>query len=710
MARALVIDGQIFQTPAWHRGMGKYSLELLAALGNAKHEQWESIHVLLSKKITENSEIKTLLKEKLPDAHIEWLPLLPNNFRNPKIVEKNRKLVDTYLETKFSKNITIDFLVLSMMQKEIFPAFPSLPNANKYLLFYDLIPVMFYQTYLESSVQKAEYLPKIAELLKADAYFTISKTVANDLALYLGIDKSRIINIDGGPIDHSDQPRPISIPKPFILMPTGDDPRKNNRRGVLGFYEFNKLRGGKYNLVITSFFKDKEKQELSRLAQNLHFTGNVSGEELRYLYEECEALLFPSEYEGLGLPILEAVESQRPVACSNISVFQEMSDEAFHYFEPKSVLGIEQALSSAVASPEINEDLYQTILDKYKWTNTAARLIKATASPGSQAKGKVKPKLAVFGPDPTVGGQYGKLLQDLHAEIAQTYETTYFLSNKVDVAKQRANFLNFVAPVNKIADGFSFEKDQYAQTIYHVADTPACSEVLLTALAVPGILVLYDLKLDTVWQSLLDKKLISEQRYELETKINDKYAIDSTNLLTSLIHNQKHVVLFSEYQREVLMKYAKLIKSEVSIHLASMPLDNVVYPEAMPKKTLDIGEFYKGDLLSSNRRIITKTDAQRDEALSKMKTLIFDQGVTVYDVLAAMRFGIVCFVPEDSKFSELGDVVLKYKSVESARQDAQKLIQDEERYKAIVQKISAGISNYSGQKFMKQLQAIVEKG
>ena len=93
-----------------------------------------------------------------------------------------------------------------------------------------------------------------------------------------------------------------------------------------------------------------------------------------YLYQETSALLFPTEYEGLGMPILEALEKDKPVACSNISVFREMSEQAFVYFDPKNIdsiaVGLQQAIELEVSK---HHQEYQDILDRYSWGRSSRK-------------------------------------------------------------------------------------------------------------------------------------------------------------------------------------------------------------------------------------------------------------------------------------------------------------------------------------------------
>jgi glycosyltransferase involved in cell wall biosynthesis len=73
---------------------------------------------------------------------------------------------------------------------------------------------------------------------------------------------------------------------------------------------------------------------MTAYSDDIVFTGNVSEGTMKWLFDNCAFLVFPSEYEGLGLPVLEAIDSKKQIACSDISVFRELSATAFLFFDP----------------------------------------------------------------------------------------------------------------------------------------------------------------------------------------------------------------------------------------------------------------------------------------------------------------------------------------------------------------------------------------
>ena len=79
--------------------------------------------------------------------------------------------------------------------------------------------------------------------------------------------------------------------------------------------------------------------------------GYVSNEELARLYRSAEVFVFPSVYEGFGLPVLEAMACGTPVACSNAASLPEVGGDAVEYFDPHSVEDMTAAIERVLDSP-----------------------------------------------------------------------------------------------------------------------------------------------------------------------------------------------------------------------------------------------------------------------------------------------------------------------------------------------------------------------
>ncbi len=587
MGRRLIIDGQVFQTPAWDRGMGKYSIELLSALceQNRNSHYWDEIEIILSSRLEVKGQVADTLQERLPEIAVVRLALEPNDANNVPVANVNRKTIDAYLSKNESEG-GIDLLVLSLMQSEIAPAFSSLPYVRNVLLTYDLIPLMFHRVYLGDPQTRKGYTSKLAELLRANLYLTISKTVANDIALHLGISANRIYTIDGGAIRHAEEAKPLEVPRPFILMPTGNDIRKNNRRGVQGFELFNKKNGNKYTLVITSFFQDHEIAELKKLSKNIIFTGNISGEQLDYLYSQTAALLFPAEYEGLGMPILEALEKQRPVACSNISVFREMSKTAFAYFDPLSIQSIADSLERVTQDPKIDRQAYRNVLEHFTWEKTAKRMISALQAASKEANSSAdqddkRQEIAIYSPSPE-RSLVGKLVQHCHAELSRHCKPSYFMALPQPTEPlSRINYLPHITHVHNLARSAPQDLEKYAAHWFNIADQGDCAAVLMAALSVPGVLLLHDTTLHTLWEAAVQEGIIDKSRLEVERRLDETFGVEGASLLVTLIARHPTVVVHSESAAKLVAQIAKKVDRPTKVIVADLPVADLVFQDVL---------------------------------------------------------------------------------------------------------------------------------
>ncbi|MEQ1666262.1 MAG: glycosyltransferase, partial [Bdellovibrionales bacterium] len=402
--------------------------------------------------------------------------------------------------------------------------------------------------------------------------------MSDDNALYLGIDKSRLINIDGASIDRSgvSSKKPdLDISKKFILMPSGDELRKNNARAVRGFEQFNSTKDGQYQLVITSRFSDGSKEELNKYSDSILFTGNIPENELQWLFENSELVLFPSEYEGLGLPILEAMSVNKKIACSNIPVFREISNEALFFFDCKDTSSIAKTLSSVLLSEEWQDKAahYKKILSKYSWENTATKFVNGLKNyDQNQPKFKnefKKKKLAVLTPHPAGFSAIGKVVSESHASLAEIFDVDYYFDYGVFHREVRPDFLSYVAPCFEATQFNARRYTDYDAVVYHIGNSDYHLESIKNALYLPGIAVLHDTYLDGAFQGLLNTGYISEQRNELEKRLSNLSKNNTSSYLGSVLNNQLAVVTHSKYAAKAVKE---ILVDEVDVLVSELPV------------------------------------------------------------------------------------------------------------------------------------------
>lgn len=176
----------------------------------------------------------------------------------------------------------------------------------------------------------------------------------------------------------------LRVPTPYLLMVGDLQPRKNQTGLIAAFEQL--LRDQPqlpHHLVLTgqdNFFasRAKEAARQSPAANRIHFTGFVPDAELPYLYAGCDLFVFPSLYEGFGMPILEAMASGRAVACSNTTATVEVADGAAIVFDPTSTAQMVRAMRDVLIDGELRarmERLGVKRAAQFQWRDTAAKTL-----------------------------------------------------------------------------------------------------------------------------------------------------------------------------------------------------------------------------------------------------------------------------------------------------------------------------------------------
>ena len=175
----------------------------------------------------------------------------------------------------------------------------------------------------------------------------------------------------------------FSIHDRYFLFVGTIEPRKNLKRVIEAFtiFQENIKSSARYQLVVVGQ-KDFGKGKLFKsIAHDLRtkiddiiFAGYVRQEELNQLYCGAEALVYPSLYEGFGIPILEAMASGVPVITAKKTSMPEVAGEAALYVDPYDSQSIANGMLELHDQPELRERLAQNSaiqIKKFSWQKTA---------------------------------------------------------------------------------------------------------------------------------------------------------------------------------------------------------------------------------------------------------------------------------------------------------------------------------------------------
>ena len=190
---------------------------------------------------------------------------------------------------------------------------------------------------------------------KSDMILTVSDFSKSEIARTCGANTANktVTVYNGCDIDVMQVHEPLVSFK-YILFVGSVKPHKNLKNALLGF-SLMKNKAHKFVIVgkKEGFITGDNKvfgivDNLNKDTERVIFTGNISDDELYSWYKGATALVQPSFYEGFGLPVVEAMKFNLPIACSDIPVFREIGKNFVSYFNPYSPDSIAKCLDKVV--------------------------------------------------------------------------------------------------------------------------------------------------------------------------------------------------------------------------------------------------------------------------------------------------------------------------------------------------------------------------
>lgn len=222
---------------------------------------------------------------------------------------------------------------------------------------YDMTCRLMPELHTAANIQADESLAKNV-LARADRLIAISENSKQDAIRLLGLDPERIEAIYPGvpEVYFGAQPRPSE--KPYVLYLGAIEPRKNVDT-LLDAWEGFRLRGD-FDLVIAGASGWAGQKTLARLAarpRGVRYLGYIPEDELPGLMAGASAFVYPSLYEGFGLPVAQAMAAGVPVITSNTSCLPEVAGAGALLVDPRSAVEIRTAMEKLLESEALRREL-----------------------------------------------------------------------------------------------------------------------------------------------------------------------------------------------------------------------------------------------------------------------------------------------------------------------------------------------------------------
>ncbi len=347
-------------------GIGRYAFHLLDALAPL----WEGDLLALVNPNAVNTRYDLALLDRHPNLHLIPTPLGIFHWRS-----------QTHLP-RLLAHLAPDLMHFPYYVRPLWAPGPTILNLH------DVIPRRFPQYFPRLTRWKIEIIQRLA-IHRSQAFVTATQAAAHDFAHFYQVPLDRIAIIPYAP-DPRFHPRPPAalaefrqqrnLPARYALYLGANKPHKNLphlvqawRKVVDAYPEAHLVIAGHWD---PRYPHARVLTQSLRLTQHVHFLGPVPGESLPWLYAAAHLFVFPSLYEGFGLPVLEAMASGVAVVCSRAPGLSEVAGEAARTFEPMDVEAMAQALIAVWANESLRAQLRDAGLARatqFTWPQVARR-------------------------------------------------------------------------------------------------------------------------------------------------------------------------------------------------------------------------------------------------------------------------------------------------------------------------------------------------
>lgn len=329
--------------------------------------------------------------EVLESPHDYTLLLKPHDmdvyqYSNPRI----KKLACPYKEFTFQEQLGLFKQIRSLKPDLVHfgkDHQPVLYRGKKITTMHDLTTMRFTnpdKQPLVFAVKQAVYKCLVKHVARTSTHIlTPTQFVKDDVTDYTAVDPSKVtVTYESADAIHDvAEPLPQLVDQRFIMYIGRPTPHKNLWRLVQAFQQ---LQGSHPGLKLVLAGKlDKNYQAMQQKTDdeqiaNIIYTDFISEGQLRWLYEHCEAYVFPSLSEGFGLPGIEAMIHGAPVVSSSATCLPEVYGDAAHYFDPLDVQSMADAINEVLTDKQLRQRLVQagrSQAAKYSWKHMAQQTL-----------------------------------------------------------------------------------------------------------------------------------------------------------------------------------------------------------------------------------------------------------------------------------------------------------------------------------------------
>jgi glycosyltransferase involved in cell wall biosynthesis len=415
--------------------------------------------------------------------------------------------------------------------EEQWPRWARRPGTRLVVTLHDLIPLIFPEHYIDPDpINMSRWLARLGIVRTADQILAVSQCSAADAVEHLQFDEKRITVIDAGTsvqialmVGSREEAAKIldgkfpGLRDGFLFYVGGGDWRKNVTRLIEAYARLPEQFREQHQLVITYKLNPNAREGLEGLARDLGIHGNqllltgfVPDRELSALYRRCGLFVFPSLYEGAGLPILEAMACGAPVVGSNVSSVPEILGDLRATFDPSDPDDIARCIERTLDDEEELKRLRRVSTERtahFTWDRVARRAIegyeRALATPSHRdTSPRRRSRLAVFTPWPPEASGAATYSRQLVERLADHADVDVIVAGDTD-----SDFYDrSLEPRVRLWPAGDFdwvnELRDFDRCLYVLGNSALHRHAMEALLRRPGVVVAHDVRFGGLYRSL----------------------------------------------------------------------------------------------------------------------------------------------------------------------------------------------------------------
>lgn len=461
---------------------------------------------------------------------------------------------------------------------------------------YDLIPYLMPERYLVDPHRRAQYMERIEVVRSADLILAISEATRRNAIRELGIASERVQTIGGGVSAIFQRPtsRPAArdavsrsiakIVRPYVFALLGAEPRKNAERLLEAYGRLpRRLRRSRHLVITCALPAEWRERWIAHALESgcergdVVLTGQVPDALLVALFQGAELFVFPSLYEGFGLPVVEAIACGAPSVTSNTSSLPEILDHEAACFDPYDVADIARVVERGLTDEAFREELARVAAARapgFTWDLVARRTVEAVAGridtrprvrSGAHYRGRAM-TVALVTPLPPTRSGVAAYSNRIASDLARRVKLDIFYPRQ---QSPPANAGRGVGYLPLACLGRSVDPYSYDVVVYVLGNSEHHVETYRAALRYPGVVWLHDVRLPNIYRFLAlearapEVSVVREQLLRFYGDRAPAVAMDKWNptmvdrfgigLTPELVHRARKVIVHSRLAEQLLV-------------------------------------------------------------------------------------------------------------------------------------------------------------